>query len=61
MGLVPVFVAAALLEGFVTRLTEMPLAGSVLVIGGSAAFLVGYFVVLPARRARERGALPVHA
>ena len=52
VGLVPVFVAAAVLEGYVTRLTDMPLAASALVIGGSAAFLLFYFVVLPYRRAR---------
>ena len=51
VGLVPVFVVAALLEGFVTRRTEMPLAASLAVIGGSLAFLLWYFVVLPIRRA----------
>lgn len=52
IGLVPVFVTAAILEGVVTRQTEMPLAASLLVIGGSAAFLAFYFVILPLRRAR---------
>ena len=56
IGLVPVFVAAALLEGFVTRLTGMPLWGSALVIGGSAAFLLWYFVVLPVRIGRRDAA-----
>lgn len=51
VGLVPVFVTAAALEGFVTRHTEMPLWASALVIGGSAAFVVYYFVLLPRRRA----------
>ncbi len=51
VGLVPVFLAAALLEGAVTRLTEMPLWGSLAVILGSLAFLLGYYVVLPIRRA----------
>ena len=49
VGLVPVFVAAAFLEGFVTRYTEMPVALSLLVIGGSLAFVIGYFVVYPTR------------
>ncbi|MEL7361998.1 MAG: stage II sporulation protein M [Bacteroidota bacterium] len=53
IGLVPIFVAAGLLESFVTRYTEMPTVLSLLIIGGSAAFLVGYFVVLPVRRHRE--------
>ena len=52
IGLVPVFVVAAILEGVVTRHTEMPLAASLFVILGSLAALVGYFVVLPALRGR---------
>jgi len=51
---VPVFAVAALLEGVVTRQTGMPLWASALVIGGSAAFLVFYFVALPAARARAQ-------
>ncbi|MEM8557371.1 MAG: stage II sporulation protein M [Bacteroidota bacterium] len=53
IGLVPIFVAAGLLESFVTRYTDMPTPLSVLIIAGSAAFLLGYFVVLPLRRHRE--------
>jgi uncharacterized membrane protein SpoIIM required for sporulation len=49
MGLVPVFVAAAFLEGFVTRLTQMPVALSLLIIGASLIFVVGYFIALPYR------------
>ncbi len=52
VGLVPVFLVAALLEGVVTRRTDMPLAASLVVILGSLAALVGYFVVLPAVRGR---------
>ncbi len=51
VGLMPVFAFAALLEGVVTRRTGMPLWASALVIGGSAAFVVHYFVLLPRRRA----------
>ena len=47
LGLVPVFVVAGFLEGFVTRHTEMPLAASLGIIGPSAAFILGYFVVYP--------------
>ena len=56
VGLVPVFAFAALLEGVVTRRTEMPLALSLAVILGSFAFVVWYFVVLPARVGRARHA-----
>lgn len=52
VGLVPVFAFAALLEGVVTRRTEMPLWASLVVILGSLTFLIGYFVVLPALRGR---------
>lgn len=54
IGLMPVFAFAALLEGVVTRRTGMPLWASLLVIGGSAAFVVYYFVLLPRRRALAR-------
>lgn len=48
VGLVPVFIAAAFLEGFVTRYTQMPVALSLAIIGASLALVVGYFVVYPA-------------
>ena len=47
IGLVPVFVVAALLEAFVTRYTEMPIAASLSVIVGSLVFLGWYFVYVP--------------
>ena len=47
MALVPLFVVAGFLEGFVTRHTEMPLAASLSIIGTSAALIGGYFVVYP--------------
>ena len=49
IALIPVFVYAGLLEGFVTRLTEMPLALSLLIILGSGAAIAWYFVYLPWR------------
>jgi len=48
IGLVPVFAAAAFLEGFVTRYTNMPVALSFAIIGISLVFVVGYFVLYPA-------------
>ena len=53
IGLVPIFMAAGLLESFVTRYTEMPTVLSVRIIGASAAFLLWYFVALPIRCHRE--------
>lgn len=58
VGLVPVFAFAALLEGVVTRRTEMPLWASLVVILGSLAFLLWYFVALPARVGRTAHAAP---
>src|SRR3546814_364702 len=47
IGLVPVFITAALLEGFVTSHTDMPLWLSVSIITCSGAFLLYYFVLYP--------------
>ena len=59
IGLVPIFVVAGFLEGFVTRHTEMPVAASLAIIGGSAAFIGWYFIWYPIRLARrERAATP---
>lgn len=47
MGLVPVFIMAGFLEGFVTRHTDMPAVVSLAIIFGSLAFIVYYFIVYP--------------
>jgi uncharacterized membrane protein SpoIIM required for sporulation len=47
VGLIPVFIAAGLLESFVTRYTGMPLALSLTIIGLSALFIFWYYVLLP--------------
>lgn len=49
VGLVPIFIVAGFLEGFVTRHTEMPLVLSLLIIAGSLGFVVWYFVIYPFR------------
>lgn len=54
LGLVPVFGMAALLEGFVTRHTEMPLFLSLIIIGGSFAFIIWYFILYPMTVARSQ-------
>ncbi|MDO7847108.1 stage II sporulation protein M [Hymenobacter sp. M29] len=56
IGLVPIFVVAGFLEGFVTRHTEMPLAVSLGIIGTSAAFIGWYFVLYPRQLARRQAA-----
>ncbi len=52
IGLVPIFLVAATLEGFVTRYTGMPLFLSLLIIGGSLAFMLWYFILYPRRLER---------
>ncbi len=48
IGLVPVFIAAALLESFVTRYyLELGMMGRLLIICCSAAFIVWYFIIYP--------------
>jgi uncharacterized membrane protein SpoIIM required for sporulation len=47
VGLVPVFLVAAALEAYVTRLTEMPLPLKLLIILSSLAFVLGYYFVYP--------------
>ncbi|GHA55806.1 stage II sporulation protein M [Pontibacter akesuensis] len=47
VGLVPIFITAGFLEGFVTRHTEMPLALSLFIILSSAAFIGYYFIIYP--------------
>jgi uncharacterized membrane protein SpoIIM required for sporulation len=50
IGLVPIFIAAGFLEGFVTRHTEMPAFLKMVIILTSFAFIIGYFVIYPWRR-----------
>jgi len=47
IGLVPVFIMAAFLEGFVTRYSKMPLYLSISILAGSLFFVIWYFVVYP--------------
>ena len=49
IGLVPVFVAAAFLEGFVTRYSQMPVWLSLFILISSAVFIIWYFIIYPVR------------
>ena len=49
MGLVPVFIMAGFIEGFLTRYTSMPWALSLLIILSSAAFIIYYYIIYPKR------------
>ncbi len=49
IGLIPVFVAAAFLEGFITRYTAMPKWLSIFILAASFSFIIWYFVIYPIR------------
>lgn len=49
IGLVPVFIAAAFLEGYVTRYSQMPVWLSLFILISSAGFIVWYFIIYPIR------------
>jgi uncharacterized membrane protein SpoIIM required for sporulation len=54
IGLIPVFIIAAFFESFVTRYYKMPLALNLLLLLSSAAFIVWYFVLYPARLSKRK-------
>ena len=47
IGLIPVFLTAALFEGFVTRHTEMPVWLSLSIILSSLSFIIWYVIIYP--------------
>jgi uncharacterized membrane protein SpoIIM required for sporulation len=47
IGLVPIFIAAAFLEGFITRYSSMPKAISILILSSSLLFMTWYFILYP--------------
>ena len=47
VGLAPVFIVAAFLEGYVTRLTGMPMAIKLAIILLSLGFVIGYYILYP--------------
>lgn len=49
LGLIPIFIVAAFFESFVTRHTEMPMFASLFILISSAAFIIWYVFIYPAR------------
>jgi len=47
LGLVPFFIIAGFIEGFVTRYTFMPIFIKLLIIGASASLIIWYFFIYP--------------
>lgn len=54
VGLIPVFIVAAFIESYLTRLTEMPIAFNITIIGLSALFIIWYFFYYPFRVNKKR-------
>jgi uncharacterized membrane protein SpoIIM required for sporulation len=57
VGLVPIFIVAALLEGFVTRYSGMPVWLSLFILLGSLTFLIWYFVFYPVQVNKKMSSL----
>ena len=47
VGLVPIFIVAAFIEGFITRYYKMPLFMSLTILAASGIFIIWYFIVYP--------------
>ena len=54
IGLVPIFITAGFIESFITRYADMPLPLKLLIIFGSAAFIVYYFIIYPIQINKNR-------
>jgi uncharacterized membrane protein SpoIIM required for sporulation len=57
VGLVPIFIVAASLEGFVTRYSGMPVWLSLFILLGSLTFLIWYFVLYPVQVHKKMSSL----
>jgi len=57
IGIVPIFITAGFLEGFVTRYTGMPTFLKLAIILTSAFFIVFYFIVYPMQLHKKQGIL----
>ena len=53
IGLIPVFIAAAFLEGYITRFSTMPKAVSIFILAASLFFICWYFIWYPIRVERK--------
>jgi uncharacterized membrane protein SpoIIM required for sporulation len=57
IGLVPVFIVAAFLEGFVTRYSKMPVWLSLSILLASLTFIIWYFILYPIRLEKQSRSL----
>ncbi len=54
IGIIPMFIFAAFLEGYVTRHTELPAVFKVLIILISLTFIIWYFFIYPVKIAKKK-------
>ncbi|MDJ1503941.1 stage II sporulation protein M [Xanthocytophaga agilis] len=59
VGIVPIFIVAGFLEGFVTRHTEMPIVLKLAIILTSAFFIAYYFVIYPMQLHKKQLAMNI--
>lgn len=60
VGIVPVFIVAAIIESFVTRLyNKMPGSVHLIIIGSSFAFIIWYFILYPIKISKKNDAAEV--
>lgn len=59
LGISPIIVLAAIIESFLTRYTEVPDALKLVIIGLSAIFIIGYFIVFPWMKSRRGFEVPL--
>lgn len=61
IGIVPMLLAAAFLEGFITRHTEMPLWLSISILGGSLCFIIWYVILYPIKLSKRNQNIKINA
>lgn len=61
IGIVPMLLVAAFLEGFITRHTEMPLWLSISILGGSLSFIIWYVILYPIKLSKTQSKHKINA
>lgn len=60
IGLIPVFIMAAFLEGFITRYSTMPRLVSASILLASISFIIWYFVIYPIKVSKQLAASKIN-
>lgn len=54
LGIIPIFIIAGFIEGFITRYSHSPIAIKLLIILSSLGFIIWYFIYLPYIKNRKK-------